>query len=186
MQPCVIIAILQTFCTCLYIVSLPMQASVASPPFSNESKAELRGEEVREALRRLVNAVQPVWAHPPVCVCVFLCVGVFVQMCSSCVCVHVSTSVCIYVLSVCVCVFRLADKSNPPPSGAMWVDWLVSTSWTFLTLSLLLPGELPTYCLHWSCTLSVAPLDSICILLWARLNINIEDDTTPSEFRRGL
>lgn len=88
-------------------------------PVSKESTAQLRGEKVREALCRLVNAVQPVWAHPPVCLCAsLLCRCVCVQMCSSCVYASAHKCLCVCVCAAaCMHVYILTGLINaaPPP-----------------------------------------------------------------------
>lgn len=106
------------------------------------------------------------------CVCVCECAQ------AVCKCMHICLCVCVRTLlheHVHVCV-QTGLINAAPPSGAMWVEWLVSTSWTLLTLCLPLPGELPTTFasfLHLSSTFSAAPLD-IYILLRAQLCINIK------------
>lgn len=74
-----------------------------------------------EALHWLVNAAQPVWAYPPMFVCVFRCgcvcagtrsVRVYIYVCI-CACAAVCARVC-----VCVCV-QTGLINAAPPSGAM-------------------------------------------------------------------
>lgn len=125
-----------------------------------------------EALHWLVNAAQPVWAYPPMFVCVFRC---------GCVCAGTSSVhvyMCVYLcvcccvrMRVCVCV-QTGLINAAPPSGAMWVEWLVSTSWTFLTLSLPVSGELSTTFTLISSLWAAcfAPLD----LLWANQYADIK------------
>lgn len=84
------------------------------------------------------------FGHTLLCLCVSFGVGVCAQTHALCVyiymCVFVRVLLCAH---ACVCV-QTGLINAAPPSGAMWVEWLVSTSWTFLTLSLLVSGELST------------------------------------------
>ena len=123
MQPCVITVIFSISFTCLYIVFFIYFFKPACRQVWRDTgrlfqkKAEHSWEVKKsEALRWLVNAAQLVWAYPPMFVCVVLCVEVCVQT-------------------------GLINAA--PPSGVMWVEWLVSTCWT-LTLSLLVSGVLPS------------------------------------------
>lgn len=93
-----------------------------------QKKAQLRGEKVREALCRLVNAVQPVWAHPPVCLCASLlcrCVCVCANVLKLCVCICLQVSMCVR-CRVHACVYSdwLDKCSTPPQVQCEWSDWL--------------------------------------------------------------
>lgn len=72
-----------------------------------------------EALHWLVNAAQPVWAYPPMFVCVFRCGCVCAGTRSVRVYIYVCICACAAVCArVCVCV-QTGLINAAPPSGAM-------------------------------------------------------------------
>lgn len=119
-----------SFFRCLCIVCFPLFF------FRSLSKGEIERHFQKEKQSiaerwRSQRLCADLWMQPsqfgltlPMFVCVFLCasvcVGVWLCACTRC--------------SVCV---QTSLINAAPPSGAMWLEWLVSTSWTLLTPSLL-------------------------------------------------
>lgn len=163
-------------------LSLPMQASMEGrwAPLSKE-KQSIAERWKSQRGSALACECSPASLGSPSSACMCDCARVWMCLCV-CECVHTSClwayaymSVCLYVRCcmkhVYVCV-QTGLINAAPPSGAMWVEWLVSTSWTLLTLSLPLPGELP----HHVCLISSleqhifsCPIRHIYILLRAQL-----------------